>query len=321
MMQNTLERGNHRASKAKPVTPQVTRLQDKIVNSYLVGEPTSGTWVVVDAGMSSRHAKKIFRCAAERFGEEATPTGILLTHGHFDHVGGVSALLERWHVPVYAHKFELPYLIGISDYPPPDPTVGGGLFARMSPIFSRKGIDLGGNVHPLPDDQSVPGLPGWKWIHTPGHTPGHVSFFRERDRVLIAGDAFVTVKGESAFSVLLQKEAVHRPPAYFTTNWSEARKSVERLAELSPEVAATGHGRPLRGEMLRQELSWLASNFRAVVPNHGRYVREPIVADEHGVKFIPPPIRDPLPTTIGIAAAAFFVGMLFGKMRNRRKEA
>ncbi len=320
-MQSALE-GEHRGiSKAKPVTPQVTRLQDKIVNSYLIGEPASGTWVIVDAGMSSRHAKKIFRAAAERFGEESVPTAILLTHGHFDHVGAVKALLQKWNVPVYAHPLELPYLNGISDYPPPDPTVGGGLFARLSPIFSRRGINLGGAIRPLPQDNSMPGLPGWKWIHTPGHTPGHVSFFRERDRVLIAGDAFVTVKNESLFAVLLQKEEVNRPPAYFTSDWREARRSVERLAELAPEVAATGHGVPLRGEILRQELSWLASNFRTIVPNRGRYVREPAVADDRGVKFIPPPVPDPLPATLGVAALAFCAGLLYGKFRRTRKEA
>src|SRR4051812_3547901 len=115
-----VERVRNRSSRAKPVTPQVTRLRDKIVNSYLVGEPSSGTWVIVDAGMTPGHAKKIFSAAAERFGPEAVPSAILLTHGHFDHVGALTPLLERWNVPVFAHELELPYLTGLSDYPPPD---------------------------------------------------------------------------------------------------------------------------------------------------------------------------------------------------------
>ena len=51
-------------------------------------------------------------------------------------------------------------------------------------------------IHKLPDDNSIPGFPEWKYIHTPGHTPGHVSLFREKDKVLIAGDAFVTTKSD-----------------------------------------------------------------------------------------------------------------------------
>src|SRR5205823_4023450 len=111
------------------------------------------------------------------------------------------------------------------------------------------------------------------------------------------------------------------PPAYFTTDWQEARRSVERLAALEPEIAATGHGNPMRGEILRHQLAWLASNFRAVVPSQGRYVREPALSDERGLKFVPPPINDPLPRTLGLVGAAFCIGMIYGKIRRKRKSA
>jgi glyoxylase-like metal-dependent hydrolase (beta-lactamase superfamily II) len=321
-LEQTIQRHQQqRSTPAKPVTPHVTRLQDMIVNSYLVGEPSSGTWAVIDAGMSARHAKRIIRASEERFGAGSVPTAILLTHAHFDHVGSLETLLEHWNVPVYAHPLELPYLTGTSDYPPPDPTVGGGLMARMSPLFSRKGINITGNVQVLPDNHSVPGLPGWRWLFTPGHTPGHVSFFRDRDKVLIAGDAFVTVKNESAFAVLTQKQQVSRPPAYFTTDWRAARKSVEVLAALQPEIAATGHGVPMRGDALRRELAWLASNFRVSMPGRGRYVREPAMADERGVMYVPPPVEDTFPKTAGVVALAFLAGMIYGSVkRGRRKQ-
>ncbi|BFH14613.1 hypothetical protein J6TS7_46980 [Paenibacillus dendritiformis] len=90
-------------------------------------------------------------------------------------------------------------------------------------------IQLGDRVQPLPDDGRVPHLPDWRVIPTPGHTPGHVSLYRESDRTLIAGDAFITVKQESALHVIGQAKEIHGPPAYFTPDWDEAWRSVKRL--------------------------------------------------------------------------------------------
>lgn len=84
--------------------------------------------------------------------------------------------------------------------------------ASLSWAYPRGPIDLGDRVRALPGDGRVPGLPEWRWMHTPGHAPGHVSFFREADRTLIAGDAFITTKQESALAVLAQRPEVHGPP-------------------------------------------------------------------------------------------------------------
>ena len=77
-------------------------------------------------------------------------------------------------------------------------------------------------------------MPGWHWVFTPGHTPGHVSLFRAADRTLIAGDAFVTLRQESALAVLSRRQEVRRPPAYYTADWIAARHSVEKLAAYGP---------------------------------------------------------------------------------------
>ncbi|HYE52238.1 MAG TPA: MBL fold metallo-hydrolase, partial [Azospirillaceae bacterium] len=123
------------------------------------------------------------------------------------------------------------------------------------------------------DDGSVPGMPGWRWVHTPGHTAGHVSLFREADRCLIAGDAFITTRQESLYAVATQEEEVRSPPAYFTTDWIAARRSVERLAALEPAIAATGHGTPMRGAELTEGLARLVAEFDVIgIPDRGRYV-------------------------------------------------
>ena len=270
------------------VAPDLAGFRHLIVNVYFIGEPGSGNWSLVDAGLGCA-AAAILREAAKRFGPDAKPKNILLTHGHFDHVGALRTLARTWGVDVFAHSLELPYLTGRSSYPPPDPTVGGGAMAWSSMLYPKKPINVSQFVKPLPNDGSVPGWPEWRWFHTPGHSPGHVSFFRERDRALIAGDAFVTTRQESASHVMTQKPELNGPPAYFTPDWDAARDSVKHLASLNPEVVATGHGVPLRGERMRQELHRLADNFDSIArPLYGRYVKEPALSGVAGVFSVPP---------------------------------
>ena len=219
---------------------------------------------------------------------------------------------------MFAHELELPYLTGRASYPPPDPTVGGGLMASLSWSSPRGPIDLGDRVRTLPGDQTVPGLSGWRWIATPGHSPGHVSFFRPSDRTLIAGDAFVTTKQESALAVLAQRPEVHGPPAYFTQDWGAARRSVEALAALDPAIAGTGHGVPLQGESLRTALRSLAANFdRDAVPRDGRYVRRPAVFGPQGVISVPPDVPHPWARGLIAAGVGFAAGLTFQATRRR----
>lgn len=294
------------------VAPDVACLPLSIVNVYFVGETDAGdrSWVLVDAGLRiSEHA--ITHAAAERFGHASRPAAIVLTHGHFDHVGSVRQLASQWDSPVFAHELELPYLTGRASYPPPDPTVGGGLMSLLSPLYPRGPIDLGDRVHPLPADGSVPGMPGWRWIHTPGHSPGHVSFYRDEDRTLIAGDAFVTVRQESAWAVLTQRQEVWCPPAYYTLDWQAARRSVEELAQLHPSAAGTGHGLPMFGERLRSGLEALALYFdRVAVPTQGRYVRCPLPAGERGLVGEPPRTADRHLLALAALAVAAGIGSL-----------
>lgn len=244
----------------------------QIVNTVFAGLPKKKDWVLIDTGMPDE-ANEVISIAEDRFGTNVPPAAIILTHGHFDHVGTVIDLVKHWQVPVFAHELEIPFLTGKKSYPDPDTSVEGGMMAKMSSLYPTEPVNLGENVSPLPAGGNTPHLPLFRWIHTPGHTPGHISLFREEDGVLIAGDAFVTVKQESLYKVMTQKKEISGPPRYLTTDWKAARKSVETLHSLNPSYAITGHGPPMSGEELRENLSRLARDFDEIaVPDHGKYV-------------------------------------------------
>ena len=254
------------------VLPDLYSHTVQIVNICLVGHPDSNEFVLVDTGMPYA-ANEIISVTERRFGATSRPKAIILTHGHFDHVGSIIELIKHWDVPVYAHQLEMPFLTGKMSYPKPDPTVEGGAIAKMSPMFPIDPINLGNHVQLLPEDGTVPHLPGFRWIHTPGHSPGHVSLFREEDRALIVGDAFVTVKQEYLYKVLTQEQEISGPPRYLTTDWTAARESVEKLAALKPAVAVTGHGLPMVGDLLTDSLQKLVTEFdRIAIPDYGKYI-------------------------------------------------
>jgi glyoxylase-like metal-dependent hydrolase (beta-lactamase superfamily II) len=253
------------------IAPGVKGIRVLFVNVFAVGVP-SGGWTLIDTGLHLA-AGKIKHWAESQFGQSTKPNAIILTHGHFDHVGAVKDLIDTWNVPVYAHRDEFPYLTGHAKYPPPDPSVGGGLMAVMSPLYPRTSADLQGKVQALPEDGSVPTLPGWIYIHTPGHAPGHVSLFRTEDKVLLPGDAFCTTKQESFLAVAKQRPELHGPPAYYTPDWKAAGESVQALARLCPYTVAPGHGLPMSGPEVADQLQRLAMEFEHfAVPDHGKYV-------------------------------------------------
>ena len=259
-MSKGIEIPDHEIVSLNNIASGLFGLRIMLVNVYAIAADAG--WVLIDAGLPMS-AHRIRRWAESQF-IRPKPSLILLTHGHFDHVGALPDLAQEWDVPVYAHPLELAYLTGKAKYPPPDPGAGGGLMSLLAPFYPRGPIELGNQVRPLPADGTLPGLYNWRWIHTPGHTHGHVSFYRALDRCLLIGDAFSTTKAESVLSIASQKPELHGPPAYYTSDWDRAKESVKLLARLKPQTVAPGHGSPMTGPDVAPALDRLAADFDVI---------------------------------------------------------
>lgn len=262
-----------RSGKGQAVCNDVFYYTNKIVNIVMIGEPHTENWILLDAGMPNS-GQEIQNAAEKRFGKNNPPKAIILTHGHFDHVGGIIHLLNVWNTQVYAHPLEFLYLTGEKRYPKPDDSVEGGMLAKFSSIYPIEPINIKCRLKELPENGTIPELPEWKWLHVPGHSPGQIALFREKDRFLIAADAFITVKQDSLYRVIIQKKGIYGPPVYLTTNWDMAWQSVKKLQQLDPEKVISGHGVYMEGSELRNNLLELVENFEKVaVPSYGKFVK------------------------------------------------
>jgi hydroxyacylglutathione hydrolase len=153
---------------------------------------------------------------------------VALTHCHPDHQGTAKIICERFNVPLACHEADAPTMEGRAPMEP---------FNRVVRIGARF---WSGPPHPvarvLRDGDTVA---GFRVVHTPGHTSGHVAFFREHDRVAIVGDVLANI------SFLTGTPGLREPPHYSCIDPEENRRSMLTLLRLDPSVVCFGHGPPL----------------------------------------------------------------------------
>jgi hydroxyacylglutathione hydrolase len=155
-----------------------------------------------------------------------------LTHAHPDHQGSSHALCERFGIPLWCGQGDVPAM-----------ETPGAIRNPKAPAWLNWAQERfwTGPPHPV---ARVLGegdeLAGFTVLETPGHSAGHVSFWRESDRVLIVGD----VLGNMHF--ITGVPGLHTPPDMFTPDPARNRDSARRLAALEPALACFGHGAPLR---------------------------------------------------------------------------
>ncbi len=221
-------------------------------NAYLVRAGSS--WFLVDAGWENDD-RRIQAAVESLLGPGLAPSAILLTHAHPDHEGSAHELANAWGCPVFVHPVEIPLATGdfaamVRFAGPLDRWL---ILPLMRAVGRRRrkaildGSSLAGIVQPLEPGGAIPGMEGWQWIHTPGHTPGHVAYVRTLDRVVISGDAILTLEVNAWSGILRQQQGLSGPPWYTTWNREAAAASIARIADLEPSVLAGGHGLPLTG--------------------------------------------------------------------------
>jgi hydroxyacylglutathione hydrolase len=193
------------------------------VNTYVIGD------VLVDTGIRTS-AREIKEAIGDR-----EVKAIALTHAHGDHGGSARKLANEWGVPVW---------VGAADREAAET----GKVVAKSP-YNKPGLNMGNmpSVSIARDLREGDELTaGFTVLDTPGHSPGHVSFWRESDRTLLCGDVFFNM------NILTSVPGLRQPPGPLTVDPARNRESERRLAALEPAVAGFGHGPVLEGDAAAQ---------------------------------------------------------------------
>lgn len=194
-------------------------------NVYLLGD------VLIDAA-TRWGTRRILRQLRGR-----PPRLVALTHCHPDHQGAAKTVCGKFRIPLACHRADVPAMEGRVPMAPHNWVIRLGEWLWAGPPCPV------GRV--LEDGDEVA---GFRVIHAPGHTPGHCMFFRAADRLCIAGDVLANL------NFLTGKAGLLEPPAIFTVDVAQNRRSIQTLVDLKPNVVCFGHGPPLRNTELLERL-------------------------------------------------------------------
>jgi len=218
--------GTARGGTTIEIIPDVYQIDLRVSNCFLIAEETGLT--LIDAGVRrSYEPLKEFIQSIGRSPKELT--NILLTHADYDHVGAAPALKNSNGARILTSQIEADALAkGESSRP-----IKAGWLTPVFSWFQRMGGAMQVAVDQvLAEDDQLPILGGLQVVASPGHTPGHISFYAPRYKLLFAGDSVSTQPDR----VLYNRVKMF--------NWDEEqmRASVHRQAELMPEIVCSGHG-------------------------------------------------------------------------------
>lgn len=200
------------------------------INSFAFLD-SDGRVTLVDCG-TARAPRRIVEALAGIGRTPADVTRIVLTHAHIDHVGGAHELIRRTALSgAEIHEADAPFVTA-GHSPPTAASTMGRLMSR-GPAASFTPFPV---ATELVDGQVIDVGGGLRVIHTPGHTPGHVSLLHESSRVLITGDAIFNMASRMRW-----------PIAAVCTSFRQSKQSAHVLGELDYDVAAFTHGPEIRG--------------------------------------------------------------------------
>ena len=189
------------------------------INVYLMGD------VIVDA--ATRHASR--RILRQVRGHEVSAHA--LTHAHPDHQGASKAICDALDVPLWVGEADVPAM------------ETGAIGSEQPDHWLNNIIDRVWSGPPRKVDRALregDDVAGFQVLDVPGHSAGHVAYWRESDRALVLGDVL------NGMNLLTGIPGLHEPPRIFTPDPARNRESARKLAALEPALVCFGHGPPLR---------------------------------------------------------------------------
>lgn len=196
---------------------QVHGVPAHAINAYVAGD------VLIDA--MTRWARRPVMEAVRRH----PVTSVALTHCHPDHQGMADGVCRALGIPLACHQGDVAWMEGTAAINFRSRVVTRAQFAWAGPPRRVDRVLRDGDM-----------VGDFRVIHTPGHTPGHVIYFRDSDRLAIAGDIV------SNLNPYTRRVRLAEPPEGYSTNPEENRRSLRTLIQLNPSVVCFGHGPPLR---------------------------------------------------------------------------